>query len=145
MAQALLLKKWQEISETAQPGPIQVRSAGLFTPNDLPASPQAIKVMQEQGIDLSLHRSAKLQASHIKAADLILTMTVNQRDNIAARFPDKRASIYTLGEFTGDAGREILDPYGQGLDAYRKSLSQLQLMIDRLVDKIIELDLGCED
>jgi protein-tyrosine-phosphatase len=143
MASALLLNKWQEINKTVPSKEIRVWSAGLFAQNDLPASPQAIEVLREKGIDMSLHRSSSLRASHVNNADLILTMTVSQRDIIADRFPDKRSAIYTLGEFAGYADCEVLDPYGKDLDAYRESLSQLQLIVDRLSSKIIELDLRC--
>ncbi len=145
MAKALLFKKWQEVSKMVKPREIRIKSAGLFTYNGLPASSQAIEVMQEQGIDISLHRSSNLQASYIREADLILTMTVSQRDNLADRFPDKRGAIFTLGEFTGDVVQEVSDPYGKDLDAYRKSRLQLQHLTDRLIDKIIELDLGCDN
>ncbi|MDD3364492.1 MAG: low molecular weight protein arginine phosphatase [Syntrophomonas sp.] len=138
MASALLLKKWQEKSENLKPGEIQVWSAGLVTHDDLPASPQAIEAMREEGIDISLHRSSHLRESHIREADLILTMTTSQRDNMLDRFPDIDAYLYTLGEFTGDEAGEVLDPYGQDMDTYRRSLSQLKLLVDRLIIKIIE-------
>ena len=140
MASALLLKKWQEKDKMSKPGKIQVWSAGLFTHDDLPASPHAIEAMREEGIDISLHRSSHLRERHIGDADLILTMTSSQRDNILDRFPHKSAYIYTLGEFTGDEAGEVLDPYGQDIETYRRSLSQLKLLVDRLIDKIIELN-----
>ncbi len=139
MASALLLKKWREKYEILMPGEIQVWSAGLSTHDDLPASPQAIEAMKEEGIDISLHRSSHLRDRHISGADLILTMTASQRDNILDRFPNKSAYIYTLGEFTGDEAGEVLDPYGQDMETYRRSLSQLKLLVDRLINKIIEL------
>jgi len=139
MASALLLKRWQEKSKILKPEEIQVWSAGLFAHEDLPASPQAIEAMREEGIDISWHRSSNLRESLIRDADLILTMTSSQRDHILNRFAAKYAYIYTLGEFTGDEAGEVLDPYGQDIETYRRSLSQLKLLVDKLINKIIEL------
>jgi protein-tyrosine-phosphatase len=139
MASALLLKKWQEKNEMLKPEEVLVWSAGLYTHDDLPASLQAIEAMREEGIDISLHRSSNLRAKHICEADLILTMTTRQRDEILNRFPHKSEHIYTLGEFTGNEAGEVLDPYGQDIVTYRSCVSQLKLMMDRLIHKIIKL------
>jgi protein-tyrosine-phosphatase len=64
-------------------------------------------------------------------------MTSSQRNYILDRFPDK-ANIYTLSEYAGDETGEVLDPYGQGLEVYRRSLFQIKLLVDRLINKIIE-------
>jgi len=35
---------------------------------------------------------------------------------------------------------EVHDPYGQDIDAYRHTLAQLNYLVDRLLQKIIESD-----
>jgi hypothetical protein len=45
---------------------------------------------------------------------------------------------YTLGEFAGNETEEVADPFGQDLEAYRISLTQLKFLVDRLIHKIIE-------
>jgi protein-tyrosine-phosphatase len=89
-------------------------------------------------VDLSQHRSAQLGAGNIMAADLILTMTTRQRDYLRERFPAQARQIFTLSEFAGDASGEVVDPYGQDLEAYRASLAQIKFLVDRLLHKIIE-------
>jgi protein-tyrosine-phosphatase len=138
MASALLLKRMQEKSDIFKSEEIKISSAGIFAHDDLPASPHAIKAIREEGIDISLHRSSQLRKRHIRDADLILTMTANQRDILLTRFPHKSAYIYTLGEFAGDEDGEVLDPFGQDMETYRRCLSQLKLLIDRLIPKIIK-------
>jgi len=139
MARALLLQRLQASAKWSDSGPIQVWSAGLFTQDDLPASPEAVAAMREEGIDISHHRSLLLRNNLIRDADLVLTMTASQRDYLLDRFPDKSDNIYTLSQFTGDETGEVMDPYGQGPEYYRKSLSQLKLLVDRLFQKIIQL------
>lgn len=138
MARALFLQRLQAGAEWSNSGEFQVWSAGLFTQDDLPASPEAVEAMREEGIDISQHRSLLIRNSLIGDADLVLTMTVSQRDYLLERFPDKSVNIYTLSEFTGDETGEVMDPYGLGREYYRKSLLQLKILVDRLFYKIIQ-------
>lgn len=138
MAKALLLQRLQHQNEMLDIGEIEVWSAGLFAQEGLPASPEAIKAMNEEGIDISGHRALLLRDALISDADLVLTMTVSQRDYLLERFPEKSVNTYTLSEFIGDGAGEVLDPYGQDLEAYRRNLGQLKLLVDRLLFKIIE-------
>lgn len=138
MARGLLWQRLQAGAEWKR-ADIQVCSAGLFTQDDLPPSPEAVEVMREEGIDISQHRSRLLKNILVGEADLVLTMTASQRDYLLERFPDKSVNIYTLSEFTGDEAGEVMDPYGHGREHYRKCLFQLQLLVDKLYNKIIQL------
>lgn len=138
MAKALFLKRLQEIGVAPETESFQIFSAGLSARDDLAASPQAIAVMGEEGVDISVHRSVHLRTNSVLEADLILTMTTGQRDYIKANYPERADSIYTLSEYTGDEAGEVLDPYGQDINAYRQSLVQLKILVDRLINRIIE-------
>lgn len=138
MASALLGQKIEEKGGPLAKEAVEVRSAGLFAQAGLPACAQAIEAMREVGIDISRHRSLPLQAQLIREADLILTMTKSQRDYILEHLPPDFVPTYTLGEFAGNEADEIPDPFGQDLEAYRTSLSQLKFLVDRLIHKIIE-------
>src|ERR1044071_920605 len=50
----------------------RVISAGLY-PSGNPATPDAVKVMAERGLDLQAHRSRQIEPSLLQAADLIVT------------------------------------------------------------------------
>jgi protein-tyrosine-phosphatase len=139
MAKALLLKRLETPSNLSNSSEIQVWSAGLFTRDGLPASPEAIAAMREEGLDISSHRSLLISRSLVEDAELVLTMTVSQRDYLLARFPHKSVNIYTLSEFIGDETGEVMDPYGHGQEVYRQSLLQLNLLVDRLFYKITKL------
>lgn len=136
MAKALL---GQRLRERGGKGEIEVWSAGLFTHDGLPASPEAVEAMRAEGIDISSHRARLITGSLIKDADLILTMTANQRDCLQEWFPHKAVNTYTLNEFTGDKNSEVADPFGLGREAYQRSLGQLKRLVDRLYYKIIKM------
>lgn len=136
MARALLLQRLQKRNKTLGTGGFKVWSAGLFAKEGLPASPEAIKVMNEEGIDIRHHCSLLLRDVLITNADLVLTMTANQRNYIWERFPEKSQNTYTLSEFAGDGAGEVEDPYGQGAEAYRRTLDQLKILVDMVLSKI---------
>mgnify|MGYP003730920445 FL=1 len=105
---------------------IAVESAGLYTTNGLPASEAAQIVMQEIGMDISTHTSQVVNEELMTEADLILAMTREHRRFLTGLFPQKKHQIFTLGEFIGQPELDIEDPYGLGLEAYRKSVQQLK-------------------
>lgn len=60
-----------ELTRRAVPG--VVSSAG-FLEGGVPATPGAVRVVQEQGLDLSQHLSRRLDPQQVAAADVIITM-----------------------------------------------------------------------
>lgn len=129
MAQALLTKLWAEENRDEK---IMVMSAGLFTSDDMPASAEAIQVMQEQGIDISEHKSKQLNEEIIKQANLILTMTDAHRRAVIDKFPNYESLVYTLTEYMNYTG-DIVDPYGRGVSAYYETAAQLKELMAELV------------
>jgi protein-tyrosine-phosphatase len=138
MARALFLQALRDRWARVEKREWEIWSAGLFTYEGRLASPHAVAAMREQGIDISRHRSTLLRKELILEADLILTMTISQRDYLLEQFPAEAIQIFTLSEYIGDASGEVMDPYGQDLEAYRRSLTQIKFLVDRLLHKIIE-------
>lgn len=78
---------------------IQVVSAGITAQNGLPANEKAVKVLKNQGIDISEHESRQLSMSLVRESDLILAMTRNHKHIIATMIPEAAAKTFTLKEF----------------------------------------------
>ncbi|MGE5599873.1 MAG: low molecular weight protein arginine phosphatase [Bacteroidota bacterium] len=107
MAEALLRKMLTEdLGEKA--ARITVLSAGTGAVTGQSASSLAIKVMNQEGIDLSEHRAKKLTAELVREADLILTMTLEQKKAVLALVPTAKGKVFTLREFA-EGVREIED------------------------------------
>ncbi len=139
MAEVLLRKELQEY-RTEQPKlPLEIRSAGIMAGNGFPASPEAIKVMAEKGVDLRQHRSQILNESLLQWADLVLTMTDSHRLHIISQYAIQSSQIYTLAEFSGAEYIDITDPFGFGTEAYRQSARQIQQLMKQLTKKILEM------
>lgn len=115
---------------------VMALSAGVNAAADSSASPLAIAVMQDRGIDLSRHRSRQLQPEYIAAADLILVMTSGHRQLLRRLYPAAVAKIYTLGEFCGQS-EDISDPYGGTENDYEQCAEQLQTLLTLAWEKLV--------
>lgn len=127
MASALLGKLLAEYG--VRPEEVCIESAGLFAVPSQPASAEAVQIVQAEGMDLSQHRSRILTPDMVNWADLVLTMTAAQRNQLGDKYPHLQAKIYTLAEYAGRPEEEIEDPYGQGMPAYQTSLQQIKELL----------------
>lgn len=111
-------------------------SAGIATVSGLPPSPQALAVMEENFIDISGHRSRLLDEKMVAEVDLVLTMTVSQRDLLRERWPQYKEKIFALREYAGiEEGLDIEDPFGRDVDAYRETARQIKEALDIILQE----------
>ncbi len=114
---------------------ILVMSAGIAAMSGGCASPDAVRVMGERGIDLSRHESQPLSDRLVRFADAIFAMTRGHREAILAQWPGAASRTFVLGG--GD--RDVADPIGGTLDVYRKCADQIE---ELLAPHVEELDLN---
>ncbi len=131
MAQGLFIKYLKERSSERS---YEVVTAGLNATPGERASPEALTVMEEVGIDLSAHRTQTVTEEILLEADLILTMTKGHRDYLKQMFGENE-NLYSLYECLGDE-KDVKDPYGWGEDAYRACRDELEAAIKLLLDKL---------
>lgn len=136
MAEGLLRKELQAHTDKLPEGLPEIRSAGIMAGNGMSASPEAIKIMAEHGIDLRQHRSQRLNQQLLQWADVVLTMTESHRRQIISEYSSHAHKVHTLAQFSQVKHIDIVDPYGAGPAAYRQSAQQLQMLIRQLVKKI---------
>ncbi|KYO65405.1 low molecular weight protein arginine phosphatase [Thermovenabulum gondwanense] len=131
MAAALFKKLAQEKGKD-----IEIDSCGIAAVDGMPASSEAIQVLKERGIDLSGHRAKKLRENLLNS-DLILTMTKSQRDYILNNFPKLKGRVFVLTEFINEGEFEdIEDPYGMGIETYKKVADELWNNLQKLIERI---------
>jgi protein-tyrosine-phosphatase len=139
MAQALLEKM---LAARGADGSIRVRSGGVGgnARDGMIPSLDARIVLREDGIHLAedtitstdLRRHREL----VTGADLILTMTAEQKTLLAAVADTAERPVFTLGEFAGGGG-DIRDPMGHDEDRYRATRDEIRRYLERSIDRLL--------
>lgn len=87
---------------------LHIESAGISGMTGHPADDKAQLCMQRLNIDMDAHRAKKLNAEHLKQADLILVMSHNQQKHIEQMWPFAKGKVFRLGHWQN---RNVPDPY----------------------------------
>ncbi|WP_288403737.1 low molecular weight protein-tyrosine-phosphatase [Acinetobacter modestus] len=87
---------------------LTIESAGISGLSGHPADDKAQLCMQHLGIDISGHIAKKLNAEHLKKADLILVMSKNQQAHIEQTWPFAKGKVFRLGHWQN---KNVPDPY----------------------------------
>jgi len=136
---------------------IEVHSAGSMSGGE-PATASAIKVCAERGVDISAHRSRRLQWTMVAEADLIIAMSRQHLREAVVLDPTAFSRIYTLRELVrraeanphatlaelhrgralrqyeaSDPADDIADPVGKPAAVYAKTAVELDDLIRRLL------------
>ena len=111
-----------------------IQSAGVHAHEGTPMNPEAQQALTEAKIPyFQKFKSRLLTPQIVEEALAIICMTRDLCDEI----PGKNVmSIYEL------AGKEIPDPFGQGIDAYRATLRYIRECIPTIISR---LGLGIQD
>ena len=112
----------------------EVISAGTATVTGLPASIGAMDAMQQMGLSVDDHTSRPVNIYLLEEADLVLTMTEDQKKAILNFCPDAADKVFTIGEFAGTA-IDIPDPFGMPVEEYIKCAKTLETLIKAVAEK----------
>jgi protein-tyrosine phosphatase len=85
-------------------GAIRVSSAGTWARPGSPPTDEAEEAVRERGVDISEHRSTPFAPDQAARADLVLTMTGEQREEVLDAVPDAAARTFTLKELVALLG-----------------------------------------
>ena len=112
----------------------RIQSAGVNAVNGTPMCPEAQKALTEANIPFSeTFRSKILTPKIVEDAMAVICMTRDLCDLIPGK------NVMSLYELTG---KEIPDPYGQGIDAYRVTLRKIRECLPVVISR---LGLGVKD
>jgi len=146
MAEGIFKKMLKEKTEDYRR--FNIISAGISALQGMSPTPEAIKVMFEQGIDISQYHAQELQEELIKKADLILVMTNEHKEYIHKEFPFAQNKTFLLKKFTlnnkyesnqnNERNYEIIDPIGRKIEFYRIVVKELKENLEKILDKILE-------
>ena len=84
------------------------------------ASPAAVAVLREMGIDLTPHRSRPITQELVDEATLVVVMTAAHGEQVRALFPRGAEKVFLMRSFdSASDGRDIEDPIGSSEAVYR--------------------------
>lgn len=84
-----------------------------------PADVSAIEVAEDNGLDLSNHKSQQLTAELCAQYDLILVMEKGHLSALSDIAPEARGKAMLFGQWIGE--KDIPDPYKQSKEAFEHS------------------------
>jgi protein-tyrosine phosphatase len=113
----------------------QVASAGTWAIDGMPVTQKARLVLENQGINISDHRSQQIDRHLIDSYDLILTMERNQKEALIAEFPHKANRIYLLSEVI-DQVYDVRDPIGMSLKDFQTTYDEIEQTLKSGLSKI---------
>jgi protein-tyrosine-phosphatase len=115
---------------------VAIRSAGTGASLNSPASPDAVAVAAERGVDLAGHRSQPLTQELVDWADLILAMSPSHLWAVGEMDGADKAGLLTDFLEGNGYGQAIEDPYGSDIDTYRDTYTQLEEAIEAMLDRL---------
>lgn len=121
-----------DVEELAGQGQ-EVLSAGTFGGSSAPATEEAAEAARRIGAEVGKHRSRSLTNELIRSADLVFCMTRRHVDEVVRRVPAAAGRTYLL-----DAGGDIADPIGGGIDTYVGVAGRIQRSLrTRMKEKVL--------
>ncbi|MDI3522694.1 MAG: protein-tyrosine phosphatase [Bacillota bacterium] len=134
----------RELGERAS-SEIEIASAGLAAVPGSLATPQAMAVLREEGLDLTKHRAQQVSKDMLKEADLVLTMTRAQKERVVEEYPVARGKTWALAEVAALEGvdppgpGDISDPFGQSEEVYRRVRDEIKAALGPVISRIKKL------
>ncbi len=105
-------------------------SAGLDAKVGSPINPQAADALTKLGYSPTEHSSTLVSTEAVEKADLILTFTQDQKNELGQRFPTAIRKLFTISEYAnGEQGQDVLDPYGKSDEVYRETAETIDSLV----------------
>ncbi len=116
----------------------RIESAGTWAMEGQPAAAKVHLVLQPRGLDISAHRSRQVTGDMLRSFNLILTMERGHKEALRAEFPEIANRVFLLSEMAGKS-YDVEDPIGRSLADFEITARELEELLDRGEQKIIEL------
>jgi protein-tyrosine-phosphatase len=115
---------------------VAVRSAGTGAAEGVGASAETIAVLNEHGIEAPPHISQVLTGELVRWADLILCMSLSHMYTVNDLGGGEKVALITDFLDGDDVASGVEDPFGLGLDAYRRTYEQLEQAVQGVIARL---------
>jgi len=149
MAKALLERKLKE----AKRADVEVFSAGIMLISGMGASFETQELLRAEGLDVSAHRSQRINEVMVKKSDLILVMERAHEERILQLAPEVKNRVFLLKEFANpvrnygiinkeksvsngakinETNLDIPDPIGRPREFYEAALETIREAVEKV-------------
>ncbi|MDW7675703.1 MAG: low molecular weight protein arginine phosphatase [Bacillota bacterium] len=128
MAEKIAIKILTEMGQAHQ---VFISSAGTMAWPGQAASPNAVAVMADKGIDLSDHAATLLSPEAIEQADIIITMTEGHKAQILSINPEAEEKVMALN---------VSDPFGQPKIVYEECAVEIEDHLRKIFGELASID-----
>lgn len=114
-------------------------SAGLSANLGSPMNPQASEALTNLGYTPTAHSSNLVSTQAVEQADVILTFTQDQKNEVAERFPAAVGKLFTISEYANretGASEDVSDPYGKSAEVYREAAETINSLVEVIVSSL---------
>ena len=117
-------------------------SAGISAIEGFAATPETIRVLQEEeGIDVSQHRSKRLTPEMIRDADRIFVMETAQKEWIVRMVSEAAGKVKMLTDYVPDEEHferhmDIPDPIRMSDNFYKNVLDVIRGCVERIAEHL---------
>ena len=114
-------------------------SAGLNAKPGSPINPQAADSLTSLGYTPTEHRSTLVSTEAVEEADVILTFTQDQKDEVAKRFTAAVEKLFTISEYansTSGKHEDVSDPYGKSAEVYKETAETINSLVELIVGSL---------
>lgn len=111
-------------------------SLGLGASDGAPSDPSAARNAAVRGLELSHHRSARLESSRIEADDLVIVFEPLQLQAVRYRCPQPELAVTLLGIWSQPMRPHVYDPYGRSDRYFQECFALIDRNIGELVQRV---------
>ncbi len=109
----------------------KISSAGVMAVGSIGASPEAVEVCREKGIDIGRHRSRPLCRDEAQACDYVFALSERHRLWLEDTYPEAASKCVLL-----DSEGDIADPIGAALEVYRECAKRIEKAVQKRIGEI---------
>ncbi len=118
--------------------PWRINTAGTWAQENLPAFPEVVVIMAQKGIDLSQHRSRRIDENLLQQHGLILVMEAGQKEALQHVYLHLAERVYMLSEMAG-LEEDIRDPAGLRRQDFEATANKIENILQIGLPRILLL------
>jgi protein-tyrosine phosphatase len=114
-------------------------SAGLDAKAGSSMSPGAVDALTNLGYTPTAHSSILVSTEAVDEADVILTFTQNQKNELGERFPASNGKLFTISEYANRGSGisvDVPDPYGKSAEVYEETAETIDSLVELIVSSL---------